>query len=196
MNRYYRRATHGCVTSRTTPKTMPPLLRPLWNMAGVSEKRITYGRHCTTREAKNEGACKAKVLHFAGRGLRRANRPTKHATGRHEPCLPGMQRRIEMLVPNKRRVTRHQQAKTKKPTTEEMQIMSKNVCHRRKFTPMVLRGLGTLKNSPHITRKIKATTAVNCLGSFFQGRNLHRDYPITLNRKTQKLIHQNTLNYA
>ena len=105
-----------------------------------------------------------------------------------------MHRRVEMLMPDKRRVTRHQRANTKKPTTEEMQIMSKNVCHHRKFTPVVLRGLGTIRNSPHITRKIKAVTIVDWLGSFFKGRNSHRSYLIVhSSRITQKLMRQNIL---
>ena len=83
-----------------------------------------------------------------------------------------MQRRVEMLVPNKRRATRQQRANTKEPTTEEMQIMSKNVCHYRKLTPVVLRKLGTPGNPPHITRKIKRQPPpVDWLGSFFQDRN-------------------------
>ena len=46
------------------------------------------------------------------RGIRWSDRPTK----RHKPHLPGMQKRVEMLVPNKRRITKYQRARAKEPT--------------------------------------------------------------------------------
>ena len=106
--------------------------------------------------------CETKVLHPAGRGLRRTNRRTKYAAERHGSRLPKLQGRVEVLVPDKRRfATRQQWANTKKPTTEEVQVMPENVRHYRKFTTEMLRKLDNLENSPNITGEVKATTAVD-----------------------------------
>ena len=69
---------------------------------------------------------------------------------------------IEVLVPDKGRfATRQQRANTKKPTTEEVQIMSENVRHSWKFTTEMLRKLDNLENSPNITREIEASAVTD-----------------------------------
>ena len=48
-----------------------------------------------------------------------------------------------------------------------------------------------LGNPPNITRKIKTVTTVDWLGSFFRGRNWHRDYPIVHSTEKHRNIRQN-----
>ena len=76
-----------------------------------------------------------------------------------------------MLVPDKGRfATRQQRANTKKPTTEEVQIMSENVRHSRKFTTEMLRKLDNLRNSPNVTREIEASADTDRLDLPFEIR--------------------------
>ena len=202
MNRYYQGVTRGRVTiPAKTPRTMLPLLRPYWSTAGVSERKTQETAQPTQASrprvtlrdlgAKNTRTCETKVLHPARRDLRRTNRHTKHATERHGSRLPKLQGRIEVLVPDKRRpATRQQWANTKKPTTKEMQVMPENIRHYRKLATEMLWKLD-LGNPPNITRKIKTVTTVGWLGSFFRGRNWHRDYPIVHSTEKHRNIRQN-----
>ena len=87
---------------------------------------------------------------------------------------------IEVLVPDKGRfATRQQWTNTKKPTTEEVQVMPENVRHCRKFTTEVLRKLDDLEDPPNITGEIKATTAIDRSDCPFRGQNPYQDHPIT-----------------